>query len=168
VFALIVTGPPGAGKTEVLAALSDLLVADGVRHVALEVEAVTAAHPALPDEAWSEPVRALSELYRRLGYERLLVTATVESQRDLDEVIAAVAPDEHAVVRLEAEPATLRRRIVEREPDGWPGLDGLLAATDRIAPVIAELDGVAPALSTENARAPAVAARIRAVFAGRL
>jgi hypothetical protein len=153
----VITGPPGAGKTEVL-----------VRHVALEVEAVTAAHPALSDDAWSEPVRALSALYRRLGYERLLVTATVESQRDLDEVIAAVAPEEHAVVRLEAEPATLRRRIVEREPDGWPGLDGLLASTGRIAPVVAELDGVVLALSTENARAPAVAARIRAEFAGRL
>jgi hypothetical protein len=168
VFALVIIGAPGAGKTGVQAALSDLLVADDVRHVTFEVEAVTLAHPALPDDAWSEPVRAVSAIYRRLGYELLVVTATVESRRDLEEVIAAIAPDEHAVVRLEAEPETLRRRIVEREPDGWPGLDGLLAAAGRIAPVVAGLEGLALTVSTEGARAPAGAARIRAAFPGRL
>jgi hypothetical protein len=168
VFALLITGPPGAGKTEVLAALSDVLVADDVRHATVEVEALTSAHPALADDQWTAPVRAVCELYRRFGYERLLVTATVESQHDLDAVLAAIDADDHAVVRLEAEPATLRRRIVEREPDGWPGLDGLLAAAGRLVPVIAGLDGVALAVSTEGARAPAVAERIRAAFPDRL
>ena len=164
VFALLLTGPPGAGKTEVLAALRDALVADEVHHVTVEAEALTFAYPALPEDAWNAPVRAVCELYRRFGYELLLVTATVESQEDLDAVLAAIGADEHAVVRLEAEPATLRRRIVEREPDGWPGLDQLVAAADRLAPVIAGLDGIARAVSTERARAPAVAEMIRAAF----
>jgi broad-specificity NMP kinase len=168
VFALLITGPPGAGKTEVLAALSDLLVADDVRHATVEVEALTSAHPALSDDQWSEPVRAVCALYRRFGYERLLATATVEGQDDLDRVGAAIGADELAVVRLEAAPATLRRRIVEREPDGWPGLDGLLAAADRLAPVIAGLDGIALALGTDGERPPAVAGRIRAAFSGKL
>lgn len=167
-FALVITGPPGAGKTEVLAALGDALVADAVHHVTIEVEALTSAYPALADDRWSEPVRALCALYRRFGYDLLLVTATVESQRDLDAVVAAIGADEHAVVRLEAEPPTLRRRIAEREPDGWPGLDGLLASADRLAGVVAGLDGIALALSTEKERAPAVAERIRAAFPERL
>ena len=161
-FALVITGPPGAGKTEVLAALSDLLVADDIRHAAVEVEALTSAHPPLEDHEWTAPVRAVCGLYRRFGYELLLITATVESQDDLDAVLGAIAADEHAVVRLEADLPTLRRRIVEREPEGWPGLDGLLAAAGRLAPVIASLDGIALALSTEGERADAVAERIRA------
>jgi hypothetical protein len=63
---------------------------------------------------------------------------------------------------------TLRRRIVEREPAGWRGLDDLLAATARMAPVIAGLDGVALTLSTEGQRPETVAARIRGAFHDRL
>jgi hypothetical protein len=103
-------------------------------------------------------------LYRRIGYDLLLATATVEDQEDLDDVLAAIGADEHAVVRLEAAPVTLRRRVVDREPDGWPGLDELVAAVERLSPVIAGLDGIALVLSTEGARPEDVAERIRAAF----
>jgi hypothetical protein len=93
---------------------------------------------------------------------------TVEGQDDLDAVLAAIDADRHAVARLEAEPATLRRRIVEREPDGWAGLDELLAAAERLAPVIAHIDGIALALSTECDRPEAVAERIRDAFPAEL
>jgi hypothetical protein len=72
------------------------------------------------------------------------------------------------VVRLEAEPDTLRRRIVEREPAGWSGLDALVAASERLGPIIAALDGVALSLSTEGQRPTAVAARIRDAFPEKL
>jgi AAA domain-containing protein len=160
-FALVFIGPPGVGKTDVVAALSDLLVADDVRHVTLEVEAVTSAHPALGDDEWHEPVRAVCALYRRFGYELLLVTATVESRHDLDGVLAAIGADAHAVVRLEAERETLRRRITEREPAGWPGLAQLLATADRLVSANAALEGIALTVSTEGAHPPAVAGRIR-------
>jgi hypothetical protein len=163
-FALLIIGPPGAGKTEVLAALSDALVADRTRHVMLEVEALTSAHPPLGDDQCSEAVRAVCGLYRRFGYDRLLVAATVEDEQELGDVLAAIGADEHAVVRLEAAPDTLRRRITEREPDGWPGLDELVAAADRISPAIARFDGTALALSTEDTRPADVAERIRAAF----
>jgi DNA polymerase III delta prime subunit len=164
VFALLITGPPGAGKTEVLAALSDVLVADDIRHASIEVEALTSAHPALDDDQWTAPVRAVCGLYREFGYELLLASATVETQPDLDAVLAAIDAAHHAIVRLEADPDTLRKRIVEREPDGWPGLDELLAAAERIAPEIAHLDGIALVLSTERAQPQAVADSIRGAF----
>jgi hypothetical protein len=148
VFALVLTGPPGAGKTSVLEALSDQLVVDDVRHAVIETEALTSAHPPLEDAQWFEPVRAVCGLYRRFGYALLLVAVTVEGDDDMCRLVAAVGADDYAVVRLEAEPQTLRRRIVEREPDGWSGLDELLAATARLSAVIAGLDGVACALST--------------------
>ena len=163
-FALLLTGPPGAGKTEVLTALSDLLVADDIRHASIEVEALTSTHPALDEDQWTAPVRAVCSLYRQFGYELLLVSATVEGQLDLDAALAAIDADRHVVVRLEADPVTLRTRIVEREPDGWPGLGELLAAAERLAPVIAGLDGIALALSTEGEQPEAVAHRIRGAF----
>ena len=82
-FALVLTGPPGAGKTSVLEALSDALTAEDVRHATLEVEAITSAHPPLGDDQWVMPVEAICGLYRRFGYDLLLVTATVESAEDL-------------------------------------------------------------------------------------
>ena len=160
-FALVLTGPPGAGKTSVLEALTDALSAEDVRHAAVEVEALTSAHPPLDDEQWPAPVRAICGLYRQFGYELLLVTATVESDGDLRGVLAAIGADEHVVVRLEAEPSTLIQRIIEREPDTFTELDELVAAAARLSPVIAGLDGIALALSTERERPAAVAKRIR-------
>ena len=77
------------------------------------------------------PVEAICGLYRRFGYDLLLVTATVESDGDLRGVLDAIGADEHVVVRLEAEPATLRRRIIDREPDTFTELDELVAAAAR-------------------------------------
>jgi len=40
VFAVGLTGPPGAGKTVALTALSDALVGDQVEHAAVDVDEV--------------------------------------------------------------------------------------------------------------------------------
>jgi hypothetical protein len=168
VFALVLTGPPGAGKSAVLEALTDALCAEDVRHATVEVEALTSAHPPLDDDQWPVPVEAVCGLYRRFGYELLLVTATVESDADLRAVLAAIGADEHVVVRLHAEPATLRQRIINREPDTFPELDELVAAAVRLGPVIAGLDGIALALSTEGERPAAVAERIRDTWPAKL
>jgi GTPase SAR1 family protein len=164
VFALVLTGPPGVGKSSVLEALSDALVLDDVRHAVIETEALTAAHPALDDEQWFAPVAAVCRLYRDFGYELLLVAVTVEAEADLRALVRSIGAGEHVVVRLEAEPATLRRRIIEREPEDWSGLEELIGASQRLGPVIAGLDGIALALSTEAQRPAAVAQRIRDRF----
>ena len=163
-FALVIIGPPGAGKTEVLAALSDLLAAAQVRHATLEVEAVTSTHPALDDQQRSAVVRSACDLYRRFGYERMLVTLTAESQPHLGATLAAVGADRHAVVALDADPVTLRRRISDREPDGWSGLDELLLAAGQLRTAIANLDGIDLSLSTASEGPVRVAERILEAF----
>jgi hypothetical protein len=163
-FALVLTGSPGAGKTSVLEALSDALVIEDVRHAMIETEALTSAHPALDDDQWPAPLQAVCGLYRRFGYALLLVAANIEADADLHGLLAAIGADDHAVVRLEAEPETLRRRIVEREPEGWSGLDELVAASARLSSVIAGLDGIVLTLSTERQRPQVVADRIRDTF----
>jgi GTPase SAR1 family protein len=164
VFALVLTGPPGSGKSSVLEALSDALVDDDIAHASVETEALTATHPPLDDAQWLAHIDAACRLHRHQGQRLLLVATTVESDADLHGVLSAVGADEHVVVRLEAEPATLARRIVEREPEDWSGLDALVAASARLGPVIAGLGGIELALSTEDARPRDVAARIRDAF----
>jgi len=167
-FALVLTGPPGAGKSSVLEALSDALVDDDIAHASVETEALTATHPPLDDAQWLAHVQAACRLHRDQGRRLLLVATTVESDADLRGVLDAIGADEHVVVRLDAEPATLARRIVEREPEDWSGLDQLVATSARLGPVIAGLEGIDVAFSTEDARPSEVAARIREVFRGAL
>ena len=56
---ILITGPPGSGKTSVLTALSDALSDDDVPHAAVEVEALAWTHPALDDERRLAHVRTV-------------------------------------------------------------------------------------------------------------
>src|SRR4051812_30937446 len=114
------------------------------------------------------PVEAICGLYRQFGYDLLLIAVTVESEVDLCGLLGAIGADEHVVVRLEADPETLRRRIIEREPATFTELAELVAASARLSPVIAGLDGIALALTTEGKRPAAVAERIREACPGKL
>ena len=64
-------------------------------------------------------------------------------------------------MRLEADPASLVERIIEREPSTWSGLSGLVEHAQELAVTMPGLTGVDLVLSTEGDRAEDVAARIR-------
>ena len=161
-FAVVVTGPPGAGKTSVLTALADALGDDDVPHAAVEVELLVWAHPALSDEQRRRHVKATCELYRAAGHRLLLLAQTVATDEDLAELLGAVGADEHLVVRLEAEPDTLVQRITDREPESWSGLSELVGHERVLAASMPALGGVDLVVSTERQRPEAVAERIRA------
>lgn len=76
-FAVVITGPPGAGKTSVLTALVDALSDDDIARAALEVEMLAWTHPALSDEQWASHVRSACTLYRDSGHRLLLVAQTL-------------------------------------------------------------------------------------------
>jgi broad-specificity NMP kinase len=163
VFAVLVTGPPGAGKTSVLTALVDALSDDDIAHAAVEVEMLVWTHPALTNAQWARHVRAACERYREDGHRLLLIAHTLETDADVAELLDVIDADEVYLVRLEAQPATLVERIIEREPPGWSGLNALVRHTRELAVTMPALSGVDLVLSTEGERAEDVAARIRAV-----
>jgi hypothetical protein len=170
VFAVVITGPPGAGKSAVLTALCDALSDDDIPHAAVEVESLVWTHPALTDERWLRHVRVNCELFRDAGHGVLLLAQTLETNDDVAQLLAAVAADDVLVVRLEAHPNTLAERIIEREPAGWSGLPGLVEHAQELAGSMRGLAGVDLVLSTEAQRPEQVADRIRAacpVWAGR-
>jgi Ni2+-binding GTPase involved in maturation of urease and hydrogenase len=70
VFAVVVTGPPGSGKTVTLTALRDVLIKDRVAHAAVDVDEVAWAYP-YPDVAQRcEHLRVWAAAQRRAGHER--------------------------------------------------------------------------------------------------
>lgn len=167
-FVVVVNGAAGAGKTRCLEALSDALVKDEVSHAAIDSDEVAWAYPYPSNQERFELLRASWEAHRRAGHDLLLVAEVVESTEELDYVLDAVGADDHLHVLLESSPATLRQRIVEREPANWSGLEHLLAETERWAVVLKQLDGVHLRLDTERLGPDEVTAHIRAARPDRL
>ena len=138
--ALVITGPPGSGKSTTLEALSDLLHDQDVAHACLEVDALTWAHPPISAEAGARHVAALCSLYRDEGYDLLLVAGPLATPGQRAALLDAVGADELFVVRLDASEETLRARIVAREPAGWSQLGRLLERAREMRPAMASVN----------------------------
>lgn len=160
-FAVVVIGPPGSGKTSVLTAFHDVLADDDVAHAVVEVEALAWSHPPVADTQSFRHLSTLCRAYAAAGFDLIVVGATATSDDYLAAVVDAVEADASLVVRLEANPHTLRERIIAREPPEWSGLSRLLAAADEIAASSKSLSGVHVVCSTEGVSPLAVAAQIR-------
>ena len=168
VFALVLTGPPGAGKSSVLGRLHDRLGDAGIATALVELDELERCYPPLPVERTIAHLAMLSESFAGAGYELLLVTATVEDDAYGAAVLEAIGADQHMVVRLEAEPATLAERIVAREPASWSGLAQLVDSARRLAGSMPALAGVDLVLSTEGQDPDRVAAKLEAALRARL
>lgn len=162
VFAVVLTGPPGAGKSTALEALTDALHDDDVRHASIEIEAISRAHPRLTQEQRLRHVTAVSDLYRDEGFDLLLVAAPVTSRASLHALLSALGAEDHFLVRLNAPDETLRQRIASREPPGWSQLDGLLDHARKLKVAIASLDGVHLSIDTHGIALSDVVRQIRA------
>jgi hypothetical protein len=163
VFAVVVTGPPGSGKTVTLTALSDALVKDRVAHAAVDVDEVAWAYP-YPDLAQRcEHLRVWAAAQRGAGHQTLLVAEVIESPGHLGDVLDSLGVDDHLLVRLDAALETLRQRVMAREPAGWAGLDWLLEETPGLQVALVELDGVHAVLDSENSTSTQIVDQIRSV-----
>jgi hypothetical protein len=89
------------------------------------------------------------------------VAEVIESPGHLGDLLEALGAHDHLLVRLEARLATLRRRIVAREPPGWFGLDYLLEEAESLHRDMPGLDGVHLVLDTERVGSTEVTDRIR-------
>lgn len=163
-FALLLTGPPGAGKTSVLTELHDGLGDAGVANALLELDELERSYPPLAPARLLAHVRMLAGSYRAAGYPLILVTATVTDDGYGRDVLAATGADTHLLVRLDATPKTVRRRVLDREPESWSGRITLADNAGRLAVSMRELTGVDLVLSTEDADPADVAARLEATL----
>src|SRR5262249_33624729 len=117
---LILSGPIGVGKTSVALEIADLLVAEGVPHAVVDLDALTWCFPRPADDRHHQQLglrnlAAIWESYRAAGAARLVIARVVEDRAELDGYRAAVPDASITVVRLRASPDTLRRRVEGRE-----------------------------------------------------
>ena len=161
-FAVIVSGAPGAGKTTTLTALSDAIVEAGVPHASADVDELAWAYPFPDVHGRCEHVRVWAEAHRAAGSDLLLVAEAIEAPSHLQELLAAIGADDHLLTSLTAPLDILRARIVGREPPDWHGLEYLLAETEPLERVAAELDGVHLVVDTTATTPREAAERIRA------
>jgi cytidylate kinase len=162
VFAVVITGAPGAGKTTYLTALTDALADEEIAHAVIDADEVSWAYPYPDLKGRARYVRRAWQAYRDEGHDVLLLGEVVESGEHLAELLAAVEADDHLLVRLTAPYALLRQRILAREPMEWSGTDHLIEETRRWAEVIDGLDGVHVSVDTARVSPPQAAALIRA------
>jgi GTPase SAR1 family protein len=161
VYAVVITGAPGSGKSTTLEALSDRLHDDEVPHACIDADALSWAHPAPSADARIEHVAALARLYADEGHDLLLLAAGIAATAELEALIRGVQADAAFVVRLLASPETLRNRITAREPAGWSQLSGLLDRAREIGAATAAMHADL-VIDTERTRPPAAAAEISA------
>jgi hypothetical protein len=91
-----------------------------------------------------------------------LIAQTIETDHDLVKLLDAVGAEEHCLVRLQVQPPTLVKRMIDRERAGWSGLPGLVEHAQDLAVSMPALRGVDLVLSTDGQHPEAVAQRIRA------
>ena len=160
-FAVIVTGAPGVGKTTYLTALTDVLADDEIAHATIDADEVSWAYPYPDLRARTEYVRRATDAHRDRGHGLLLLGEVVESPEHLAELLAAVGADDHLLVRLTAPYMLLRQRILEREPPEWSGTEHLLEETARWVDLIHGLEGAHLTIDTVRTGPLEAAARIR-------
>jgi chloramphenicol 3-O-phosphotransferase len=148
--AVVLTGPPGAGKSSVLEALSTLLEIGGVQHGAIESEQLSRGHPSLGAEVWIAELALVLAAQRSAGRRLFLVVATTETEEELRRVLEAARAERSLVVCLRAPADELAARLERREPDRWPGKAGLIAHARDLAAVIPTLAGIDVTLDTSG------------------
>ena len=161
-FAVLITGAPGSGKTTYLTALTDVLADDEIPHAVLDADEVSWAYPYPDLEARAEYLSRAASAHRDRGHNLLLVGEVVESSEHLAQLLAAVGADDHLLVRLTGPYMLLRQRILAREPVEWSGTDHLLEETKRWAQVVDDLDGAHVTVDTVRTSPLQAAALIRA------
>ena len=114
---ILVTGPTGVGKSQVVAELSRILDRDGVRHSRLDWDTLTngiAMQPAFVVEV----LASVWDVHRRAGATRLLLAASLERVEMLRDISTAIDGARIRSFCLKAPPEEVAARLRYRERGG--------------------------------------------------
>lgn len=117
---LIITGPVGAGKTSAAEAVFDLLSARKIPCAVIDFDWLTAAYPAPVDDRFNFRlgIKNLSSIipnYLSLGIKLFIIPTVIESKDEIETFKELIKGTDIFVIRLNAEPATLHKRLDKRE-----------------------------------------------------
>lgn len=128
--ALVISGPPGVGKTTVGWRVFDRCTDADDNPAFIDLDMMGAAWPAPDDDPYQSRLKARNlaavwNNYRNVGSRRLIMAGVVESQTDQNMLAAAVGSPV-IVCNLLATPAALESRIRGRGRDHGPDLEKLI------------------------------------------
>lgn len=160
---LVVTGPPGVGKTSVAEEMYDHLAAYDLPHAVIDLDALCLSYPFAPGDEFNNRM-ALANLrdvwrnYAAAGAERLILVRVVESRDYLDELAGVLPGAAFTVCRLTASTGTLRDRLAQRERGS--AFDKLFRRAEYLAAYLAEHDVADLTVATDGATVPDLARTI--------
>lgn len=133
---LIITGPPGVGKTAVASEISELLEQGQIPHAQIDIDTIRwgyfpLSHDRFQIELAMKNLASLWENFQRAGANRLVISDVIEDRNELERYYLAIPGAEILVVRLYASLSTLEQRLQGREMGS--GLEWHLQRTAELA-----------------------------------
>ncbi|MFI6394291.1 hypothetical protein ACIBHY_04875 [Nonomuraea sp. NPDC050547] len=160
---LVVTGPPGVGKSAVTEEIYDQLAARDIPHAAVDLDALCLSYPFPAGDSFNDEV-ALTNLrdvwrnYESNGAQRLVLNRVVETRDYLDRIREALPDPEFVVCRLAASRDTLHRRLRQRETGS--SLDSLLKRAEYLSTWFDDSDVADHVFPTDGVKLPELACAI--------
>lgn len=121
VWALLITGTVGSGKTSVAEALGDRLAEQRIPHAVLDVDWLRRSWPAPPSDPFNGAItlrnlRAVAATFVEAGAQRLILAGVIESRAEREAYRVALGMP-LMVCRLRADLTVVRDRLRRRNPD---------------------------------------------------
>lgn len=138
---VLLNGTVGAGKSTIADALSALTAESGHRHAVIDLDHIRRAWPAPKDDRFNHELelvnlRDLVINYRNVGVEHFILAGVVEQATEVPRYEAALQSRGLLMCRLEADAATLMRRLSLRHADSPTELDWHLRRAGELAAVL--------------------------------
>ena len=138
---VFLNGTVGVGKSTVAEALSTLEAKSGHHHAVIELDHISRAWPPPKDDRFNHELelanlRDLVVNYRRAGVEHFILAGVVEEASEIPRYEAALQSSGLLMFRLEADAATLTRRLRLRHADNASELEWHLGRAGELAAIL--------------------------------
>jgi len=138
---VFLNGTVGAGKSTIADALSALAAKSGYRHAVIDLDHIRRAWPAPKDDRFNHELelvnlRDVVVNYRNVGIEHFILAGVIEHATEVPRYEAALQSRGLLICRLEADDATLRRRLRPRHTDSPTELDWHLRRAGELAAIL--------------------------------
>jgi len=168
---LLLSGPPGVGKTTVSWEIFDQLVQEGHCPALVDIDLLGASWPVPADDPYNERLkarnmRAMWSNFYAAGARCLISAGVVESRAQLAPYQSAIPEAVIILCRLQAGADVLGARIAARGRERGAGIEKLKERANYLSAQLARTDGADIVIDTDNRSIPEVARLIRTSAGG--